>query len=120
MTEPTANAAAYQAAETAWGHAEPEPQVWSNGPWVVERRGDELADISFDGSPVLRMIRAVVRDRDWNTVPVTVESFEESTDGLRLGLRFEGFGGRFEGELTLRGDGTTVEVQLQLEALQDF
>jgi hypothetical protein len=120
VIERTADLAAYAAAESAWAHSEPEPVLWVRGPWTVERRGDELADLAFDGTPVLRTIRAVVRDRDWNTLPVTVQTAEDAPDGLRLGLRFEGFGGRFEGDLTLRADDTALEVALRLDALEDF
>ncbi|MFC0678767.1 hypothetical protein ACFFGH_13035 [Lysobacter korlensis] len=120
MTEPAADLTEYEAAEAAWGHSEIRPERWLCGPWAMERRGDELADIAFDGSPVLRMIRAVVRDRDWNTVPVSVEAAEHAEDGLQLQLHFEGFGGRFEGSMTLRADTGQLQVRLDLEALQDF
>jgi hypothetical protein len=42
--------------------------------WSVELRGDEVANIRFDGVYLLRAVRPVVRDRDWNTVPVEVLS----------------------------------------------
>ncbi len=60
--------------EAAWGDHEPKPVAIAVGPWRLELRGDELADVVFDGSPVVRSVRAVVRDRDWNTVPTVVES----------------------------------------------
>lgn len=120
MKGSAADLTAYEAAESAWAASEPKPALWVRGPWSVERRGDELADIAFHGTPVLRMIRAVVRDRDWNTLPVAVETVEDAHDGLRLGLRFEGFGGRFQGALTLRAEGDVLEVVLKLEALEDF
>jgi D-apionolactonase len=120
VTEREADLVAHEAAEAAWGHSEPEPRLWVRGAWSAERRGDELADISFDGTTVLRMIRAVVRDRDWNTLPVAVASVDDDEDGLRLGLRFEGFDGRFDGVLTLRTVEGALDVRLQLEALQDF
>jgi hypothetical protein len=120
VTERTADLAAYEAAEAAWGFSEPRPELWVCGPWTLERRGDELADISFDGTPVLRMIRAVVRDRDWNTVPVLVEAAEHGADRLRLHLRFEGYGACFAGSLSVGAAAGTLDVRLELEALKDF
>jgi hypothetical protein len=64
------------------------------GRWSFELRGDELADIRYDGAALLRGIRAVVRDHDWNTIPVRVMHRREewTPSGLlsTLSLRFRG------------------------------
>ena len=43
-----------------------------HGRWSLQVRGDEVADLRFDGVLLLRAVRPVVRDADWNTVPVRV------------------------------------------------
>lgn len=48
------------------------------GSWCVDLRGEEIADLSFDGRLLLRAIRPVVRDRDWNTVPSRVTGVHRS------------------------------------------
>ncbi|MFI5074784.1 MAG: hypothetical protein ACHP7G_07200, partial [Actinomycetales bacterium] len=72
--------------DTAWGNSEPDSHVWTSGPWRVEVRGDELADIRYAGRPVLRSVRGVARDQDWETVPVAVREVVETDDGLDLTL----------------------------------
>ncbi|MCP2031169.1 hypothetical protein L1277_001260 [Okibacterium sp. HSC-33S16] len=71
---------------------EPTPIPVELGRWAFELRGDEIADLTFDDSPVVRSVRAVARDQDWNTVPATVEAFEPTKDGHRLRLSMRGFG----------------------------
>ena len=56
------------------------------GRWSVEQRGDELAEIGFAGVRLLRAVRAVVRDRDWNTVPARITGLTADHDQLRLDL----------------------------------
>ncbi|KDA05377.1 hypothetical protein DC31_16490 [Microbacterium sp. CH12i] len=79
---------------------------WRAHGWSIEVRGDELADIRRDGRLVLRGVRAVVRDHGWNTVPVVVESFTTSPDGLEFRLRHDGLGARVAALLRVdvRGD----------------
>lgn len=62
----------------------PERRFWRRGRWRLELRGDELADIAYDGRIVLRSIRAVVRDADWNTAAwkVTVDDGDDLTLSL--------------------------------------
>ncbi len=96
----------------------PEPLPLRAGPWSAELRGEELADIRYDGTLLLRAVRPVVRDEDWNTVPVTVVDRQVSRrpDGwsAALVLRFRGpdptgpldYDGRVE--VTVEGDGLTV------------
>ncbi|HZW42649.1 MAG TPA: hypothetical protein VFE99_10105, partial [Agromyces sp.] len=78
--------------ETAWDDHEPEPVLLAMGPWRIELRGGELADVSFDGAPIVRSVRAVVRDRDWNTVPAVVESIDVLADGCDVRLSMRGLG----------------------------
>ena len=40
--------------------------------WSLELRGDELADLAYDGVVVLRAVQAVVRDRNWDPAGTVV------------------------------------------------
>ena len=88
-----------------------DPVRCARGPWSVEVRGDEVSDISFDGVLLLRAIRPVVRDRDWNTVPVRVVAQYGGGDGLATTLSFETDGIAYEAVLTLEltDGGLTVD-----------
>lgn len=79
-------------AEDAWGSPEPLPVRHTIGTWSWELRGDEIADVSFDGTRVLRMVRVVARDRDWNTVPITVSAPRSTDLSLEFDLEMVGFG----------------------------
>jgi hypothetical protein len=61
-----------------------------HGRWTLELRGDEVADIAYDGVLLLRAVRPVVRDQDWNTLPVRVVA-PPSGSGNEVGveLRFQ-------------------------------
>lgn len=65
----------------------------SLGAWSLVVRGDEVAEICWDGTRLLRAIRPVVRDADWNTIAVAVE------------------------ELTLTGSPTAIRLQVGLRWL---
>lgn len=86
------------------------PRTWAYGPWSVEVRGDELADIRYAGRPVLRSVRGVVRDQDWETVPAVVRHVVEADDGLELGLDLVGFGADIDGRLGMRGNESSLTV----------
>lgn len=74
-----------------------------HGRWTLELRGDEVADIAYDGVPLLRAVRPVVRDEDWNTVPVRVVAVGSAGGtGAEVELRFEQDGIRYAGTLTVR------------------
>ena len=98
--------------EAAWGEHEPKPTAIESGPWRFELRGDELADLTFDGSPVVRSVRAVVRDRDWATVPASVESIATRADGVDLEVSMHGLGADIRCRLEIRGDGDRLAVRL--------
>ena len=58
------------------------------GPWSLVLRGDEVADISHNGTLVLRSLRVVVRDGNWGTPPAVVgaTSVAETTEALEVHL----------------------------------
>lgn len=82
--------------------------------WGAELRNDELSDITFNGMPVLRAIRAVVRDHDWRTlVPTVSRVAQHSRDGgvtLLLDIDFAGFGSSYTGELAIHLIKDSVKV----------
>ena len=103
-----------------------------HGRWTLQVRGDEVADVRIDGQLLLRAVRPVVRDADWNTVPVRVVS---SADGpwrgpgtagaaasavLRRSLRFEAGGIDYAGELTVTLDDAALVVTFAGEARSAF
>ncbi|MAM55370.1 MAG: hypothetical protein CMH35_11155, partial [Microbacterium sp.] len=59
-------------------------RAWTSGRWSAELRGDEIADLAVDGAVVLRSVRAVVRDRDWDTAALTVDEVIEREGGLTI------------------------------------
>lgn len=112
----------WEAGERAWGDHEPEPVEVVLGPWRFELRGDELADLAFDGSTVARSIRAVARDRDWNTVPTTVESFalRPAGDGADLELAMRGLGADLQAHLAVHANAFRFEVKLTVVSRTAF
>ncbi|MFP7834329.1 hypothetical protein [Marisediminicola sp. LYQ134] len=117
--------AAWRVAERRWASAEPRPETLRLGDWTIETRGDEFADIRFAGRTVLRSIRAVARDRDWNTVATSVTATSARTDGLDLDVRMSGHGLELTGRLAVTGARTdtleqTLTVALSLEAQAEF
>jgi hypothetical protein len=97
-----------------------------SGPWRLQLRGDELADIEYRGHPVLRAIRPVVRDHDWRTLTPAVESLtnDDDDDGgaftLRLTIRFTGFGVEYRAELAVSFSGSDLTVTFDGTAPVDF
>ena len=94
------------------------------GGWALELRGDEVADISFAGAPLLRAMRPVVRDQDWNTVPVHVVDRRTTQVGattvVATELLFEAADVRYRGTLTLTVSALDLVVDFSGEALTDF
>ena len=110
----------HDAAEVAWGDHEPEPFAWRFGLWELELRGDEVADVRFDGVLVVRSIRGVIRDRDWDTVPSSVVDVTAAHDRLTIALRHAGLGADFDGSLTISVRGDELRAELGLTARRDF
>lgn len=98
----------------------PASEVVEAGDWRAEIRNDELAEISYHGIPVLRGIRAVVRDRDWQTlVPVIRGMVRVPGVGgcsLLLDVEFDGFGCRYTAKLAFIFSAQSLEVTFHGEA----
>src|SRR3954470_23363340 len=81
---PTASAAL-----AAGERLDPEVRTLAAGPWTMELVGDELGNIAYGGRPVLRAVKAVVRDQDWNTLEPSVQDLEVGADGQGLRISFK-------------------------------
>jgi hypothetical protein len=94
------------------------------GVWTAELIGDELANISYGGRPVLRAIKAVVRDHEWRTLAPSVRDFTELTDddglSFRLHVDYEGSGAAYEGMVMVRLTPAIVEVTFSGRAKTAF
>ncbi|WP_120522625.1 hypothetical protein [Arthrobacter celericrescens] len=95
-----------------------------HGPWSAELRGEELADIRYLGRPVLRGLRAVVRDHNWLTLAPEMVSAasEETPEGLRLVLEtvWHNDPSRYKGTATLLFDAAAVTITFHGTAMEDF
>ncbi|WP_427173346.1 hypothetical protein [Arthrobacter sp. 92] len=97
------------------------------GVWTAELVGDELADISYAGRPVLRAIKAVVRDHEWRTLAPSVRDFTELKDDDGLSFRFhvdyaapDAVEPAYEGMVTFRITPATVEMNFSGRAITAF
>ncbi|MFB7894515.1 hypothetical protein ACFC1I_20090 [Microbacterium sp. NPDC056044] len=94
---------------------------WTSGPWSLELRDDELADVAYEGRTVLRSVRAVVRDRDWDTAGLVVDRVDASDLALTLHVHSDGLGSDFRGivRAEVRGGGR-LRVLADLESGSGF
>ena len=95
-------------------------RTWSAGAWSLALRDDELADVSRDGRVVLRSVRAVVRDRDWDTVPLVVDRVVASDLSLTLHVRADGLGADLRGIVRAEVRGERLIVLADLESATEF
>lgn len=86
------------------------------GEWSLRLRDDDLAQIRFRGHEVLRSVRAVVRDRDWNTAVWTVGSVTSSS----IALSSTSFDNRFDGSLSLVADESSLRISFEVDAEREF
>ncbi|MFE7504725.1 hypothetical protein [Promicromonospora sp. NPDC057488] len=89
-----------------WTPAEP----WSRGRWSVERRGDEIADVRYDGVLVLRSVRLVVRDDAWRTADLVVGQVRDDADGLSVDVRTAAGGVDVRGTIRVAAAGPRLTV----------
>lgn len=104
----------------AWlsSHA-PELQ-WSSGSWSVKLRGDEFAEISFNGQVLLRSVRALIRDQNWGTPEFIVKKVSESATQLEVEISSEGFDAHFSGAIKFEMRDSTAEIDMSLTCGKDF
>jgi hypothetical protein len=87
--------------------------------WTLHVRGDEVADIAFAGVSLLRAIRPVIRDRDWNTVPVRVLEVEHSFSSVTTKLSFDDGEIQFDGTLRLTVTAERLTVDFDAFAVRE-
>ncbi len=95
-------------------------RTWRSGRWSLALREDDVADIAFDDRPVLRSIRAVVRDRDWDTADLVVDEVTAGADTLTLRVHSEGLGSSFAGVVSVAAEGASLTVAAHLRAGAEF
>lgn len=95
------------------------------GSWSLSLRGAEFDDVSYHGVLVARSIRLVVRDEDWGTLPMLLDSTEPSSGvvasgGLILRGRAGAAGNTCAWTLTLTIDDADLRVEARVEATSTF
>lgn len=97
------------------------PRAWRSGPWSLELRDDEFADIAYEGHVVLRSVRAVVRDRNWDTAALIVDRVDTSGLALTLHVRSSGLGSDLSGIVRAEvRSGGRLRVLTDLESQTEF
>lgn len=109
-----------RARDDAWSESTEAPVELAAGPWLVELRGDEVADIRFDGVTLLRGVRAVVRDHDWGTAATVSGAAAHDGDALRLDVRFTAPGIDLVGAVTLEATADSLTIALQATAAAPY
>jgi len=97
-----------------------ESHEWRSGRWSLQLRGDELADLAYDGRTLLRSVRAVVRDRDWDTARLVVDRVRETDATLTLHVRSEGVGSSYRGVVRAEARPDRLDVICDLESEHAF
>lgn len=92
----------------------------SIGPWSFELRGDEFADIRWNGRRVLRSVRAVIRDRDWDTVALGVDRAVCTETSLTLHVRAREAGVHWGGIVRAEVRAGSLLVLCDLETAREF
>lgn len=93
---------------------------WRRGPWSLVLRDDEIADLSYDGVQLLRSVRAVVRDRNWDTAQLLVGSVQEAERTLLLQVRSEELGSSFSGIVRVEAREDELLILTDLESAEEF
>jgi len=97
----------HETGDAAWGETTTPPIAFASGPWRLELRDDELADVSYDGRIVLRSIRGVARDQDWGTLPPVVTGVSSLHNSLRVDVAL----GDLSAQLTVEALGDELDVR---------
>lgn len=103
-----------------WDSSHAPTRSWRAGEWSLDLRDDELADIAYEGAVVLRAVRAVVRDRDWDTATTVVDQVTETEGGLELRVRSVGFDSSFAGTVRVAAQDRDLVVECDLRSADGF
>ena len=94
------------------------------GSWQFELRDDEFADLKFDGQLVLRSVRAVIRDHNWNTADLVIDGLtddsEQNAGSVQFAVHSQGFGSQFSGTVRLEILENKATFSLDLESQGDY
>jgi D-apionolactonase len=104
----------------AWLSSHAPEITWSCGNWSVKLRDDELAEISYSGQLILRSVRALIRDQDWNTPSIIVEEVTQSENQLAIRISSSGFGAMFTGKVTFSVIADVAEIEMSLVSSSDY
>jgi D-apionolactonase len=104
----------------AWLSSHAPEITWSCGNWSVKLRDDELAEISYSGQLILRSVRALIRDQDWNTPSIIVEEVTQHTNQLAIRISSSGFGALFSGKITFSVIADVAEIEMSLVSSSDY
>jgi len=106
----------HETGDAAWGETTTPPLTFASGPWSLQLRDDELADITFGGRIVLRSIRGVARDRDWGTLAPVVTSVAHTDKHLTVDVAL----GDLTAHLVVTAEGNDLEVRWTCDVHADF
>ncbi|WP_193105509.1 hypothetical protein [Brachybacterium sp. FME24] len=97
----------------------PSGERWRSGRWSLDRRADELADIRCDGKIVLRGVRAVARDRDWQTASPHEVTADATDSSLTVGIRIAQRGISLTGTVRVEVEGDRLTVTFTADIDRD-
>ncbi|MGO1538395.1 MAG: hypothetical protein ACTHZ9_09200 [Leucobacter sp.] len=103
-----------------WGGYPEHSRAFQCGAWSWQLRGSEIADLTYQGRQVLRAVRPIVRDHDWNTPDVQVRAVDETKNGVKLRLAVTDRGASFEGEVIVSVTGARCTVALDIVSDDEF
>jgi hypothetical protein len=97
------------------------PEItWSTGAWSLKLRDDELAEISYNNQLILRSVRALIRDQDWNTPSIIVDEVTQTENQLAVRISSSGFDALFTGTIKFSVVADVAEIEMSLVSNSDY
>jgi hypothetical protein len=110
----------HETGDTAWSETTSPPIEWRSGRWQLELRGDELAEITFDGRLALRSIRGVARDRDWGTISSSVTTVTADSQRLAVNVALIARDAALTAHLVVEAQGDQLDIHWECHANAAF
>jgi hypothetical protein len=104
----------------AWLSSHAPEITWSTGAWSLKLRDDELAEISYNGQLILRSVRALIRDQDWNTPSIIIDEVKQTENQLAVKISSSGFGAMFTGTIKFSVVADVAEIEMSLVSNSDY